>query len=139
MVLDPTLGCSGNRGSHGFSVLYSDEGPAEVAAERRLLAQALAARMVEAGFPAYVWNGYADLYDGDPTHPGVFVDRHVPKQRIKMLRAPHVPSVIIETHQALDAEEVLRWDEPRTHDVFAAAVRAALVDFSALRAALRRP
>lgn len=125
--LDP-LGCTGNRGSHGFSVLYSDEGDAALVGARRALAEAVAARLVEAGFPAYAWDGYADLYDGDPTHPGVFVDRHVPRKRIKMLRVPKVPLVIVETHQALDAEEVLRWDEPRTNDAFAAAIRAALLD-----------
>lgn len=130
MAPDP-MGCSGNRGSHGFSVLYSDEGSAELVAARLRLARAIAARMVEAGFPAYVWNGYADLYDGDPEHPGVFLDRHIPRKRIKMLRVPQVPAVIVETHQALDPDEVLRWDEPRTNDVFAQALRAALIDFKA--------
>ncbi len=131
VALDPAMGCTGNRGSDGFSVLYSDEGSPELVAARLRLARAIAARMVEAGFPAYVWDGYADLYDGDPQHPGVFLDRHVPRKRIKMLRVPQVPAVIIETHQALDAEEVLRWDEPRTHDVFAEVIRAALIDFAA--------
>ena len=128
VTLDP-LGCTGNHGSSGFSVLYSDEGDESVVEPRRALARALAARLVEAGFPPYAWDGYDDLYDGERDHPGVFVDRHVPKNRIKMLRVPRVPTVIIETHQALDPDEVLRWDEPRTNEAFAEAVRAALIDF----------
>jgi N-acetylmuramoyl-L-alanine amidase len=41
-----------------------------------------------------------------------------------MLRRPQVPSVIIETHNAPDEREVARWDETRTLDAFADAVRA---------------
>lgn len=48
-----------------------------------------------------------------------------------MLRGPQIPSVIIETHQSLDREEVLRWREDRTHDAFAAAVAQGLIDFFA--------
>jgi N-acetylmuramoyl-L-alanine amidase len=45
-----------------------------------------------------------------------------------MLRRPRVPSVIIETHHALDFEEAERWKEPRTLEAFAAAVAQGLVD-----------
>lgn len=60
--------------------------------------------------------------------PGVFVERHKPNKRIMMLRRPGVPSVIIETHHAWDTREAARWEEPRTRQVFATAVHAALVD-----------
>jgi N-acetylmuramoyl-L-alanine amidase len=69
-----------------------------------------------------------NLYDGDPEQPGVFVDRHEPGYRIMMLRRPRIPSVIIETHHALDFEEVERWKEPRTLEAFSAAVAQGLVD-----------
>jgi N-acetylmuramoyl-L-alanine amidase len=39
-----------------------------------------------------------------------------------------MPSVIIETHHALDLEEVARWREERTLEAFAAAVTQGLVD-----------
>jgi len=59
----------------------------------------------------------------------VFVDRRTPlRRRVFLLRAPRMPSIIIETHHALDYRESARWAEPRTHDAFAAAVAAALVD-----------
>jgi len=39
-----------------------------------------------------------------------------------------MPSIIIETHHAFDPEEVARWTEARTLDVFAATVASALVE-----------
>ena len=45
-----------------------------------------------------------------------------------MLRRPRIPSVIIETHHALDFEEVARWREERTLEAFAAAVAQGVVD-----------
>jgi N-acetylmuramoyl-L-alanine amidase len=56
------------------------------------------------------------------------VSRHEPGRRIHVLRRPRVPSVIIETHHALDFEEAARWKEERTLEVFAAAVAQGLVD-----------
>jgi N-acetylmuramoyl-L-alanine amidase len=127
--LDPETGCPRNTGAHGFTVLWSDEGSPELVGARKSLAEALAARLIEAGFPPYGGEDYVDLYAGDPLHPGVFVDRHQPGQRIGMLRRPAVPSVIVETHQALDPDEVARWAEPATLDAFALAIRAGLVDW----------
>lgn len=121
--------CRFNEGEHGFSVLYSDEGSEPLPQQRRQLAVVLARRLVQAGFPPYLGRDYEGRYERDPDQPGAWVDRHPPNQRILMLRGPKVPSVIIETHQSLDKEEVLRWREERTHDAFAAAVAQGLVDF----------
>lgn len=123
--------CRFNEGEHGFSVLYSDEGADPLPARRRALARHLAARLVQAGFPPYLGRDYEGKYERDADQPGAWVDRHAPNQRILMLRGPRVPSVIVETHQALDREEALRWREDRTHDAFAAAVAQGLVDFFA--------
>ncbi|MEQ1501681.1 MAG: N-acetylmuramoyl-L-alanine amidase [Myxococcota bacterium] len=122
---DPITGCNRATGAAGFSVLWSDEGDAELVEDRHALARAIAAALIQAGFPAYP--NYGNLYDVDPDHPGVFVDRHEDAKRIRMLRRPTVPSVIVETHQALDPQEVARWQDPRTVDVFTSALRRALV------------
>jgi N-acetylmuramoyl-L-alanine amidase len=127
--LDPETGCPRTQGAHGFTILWSDEGEPALVAARKRLAEVVAARMIEAGFPAYDGTDYVGLYAGDDAHPGVFVDRHQPDQRIRMLRRPLVPSIIVETHQALDPDEVARWDAPDTVDRFGLALRAALVDF----------
>ena len=124
----PTLaesGCWAQDGAEGFAVLWSDEGP--LAAARQTFARAIANRMVEAGFPAYSGWVYGQ-YGADPEHPGVFVDRHAARTRVRMLRRPRVPSVIVETHHGLDPDEHARWSEARTLDAFAAAVEAALAD-----------
>jgi N-acetylmuramoyl-L-alanine amidase len=112
----------------GFSVLWADDTAEPLKTRRVTLARALASRMGLAGFLPYNGVDYVNLYDGDPEHPGVFVDRHEPGYRIMMLRRPRIPSVIIETHHALDFEEAERWKEPRTLEAFAAAVAQGLVD-----------
>ncbi len=126
-AVHPETRCYVGLGAPGFSVLYSDEGDPVLVERRRRLAQRIAVRMEEAGFPAYSGIDYGGLYDAD-AQAGVFVDRHAPKKRIMMLRRPKIPSVIVETHQAVDPEEAARWNEPRTLDAFAAALAAALVD-----------
>lgn len=100
-------------GADGFSVLFNPRGP--LAGERRELARSLARALAEAGFPTIP--GYTDHYDNDEV-PGVFLDR----RGLFMLRRPTMPSVIIETHNAKDFEESLRWREARTHAAFAGAV-----------------
>lgn len=129
--VDAQSGCLRAAGAAGFSVLWSDEGDAPLVDQRRRLARSVAARLREAGFPAYRGADYPGLYVEDAEHPGVFVDRHLPRQRIMMLRRSRVPYVIVETHQALDPEEVARWEEPATWDAFAAALVAATFDASA--------
>lgn len=102
----------------GFSVLFnegSDLGP-----ERRRLARAMATSLTEAGLKPYT-QGYGEFYDAD-TVPGVYIDR----RGLKMLRAPEVPSVIIETHHALDPVEAAAWTKQATHDRFAEGVRGGL-------------
>lgn len=117
-------GCYTSTGGLGFAVLYSDEGT--LADRRRELARAVATRMGEAGFLPYDGKDYPGLYDNEGG--GVFVDRHPDRQRIKMLRRPAVPLVIVETHQATNPAEADRWEQPETLDAFAAAVYAAVTD-----------
>ena len=95
---------------------------------RQRLARAISRRLIEAGFPPFAGLDAGGLYEADAEQPGAWLDRHADHQRIKMLRRPTVPLVIIETHQAMDREEVARWEEPATLDAFAAALRAALAD-----------
>lgn len=133
---DPETGCWVNTGAPGFAVLWSDEGEATLVAGRRSLARAVARRLAEAGIPPYLGTDYPGLYDADEV-PGVFVDRHAPKQRIMLLRRPVVPSIIVETHQAWDRDEVARWEEPGTWDAVAGALAAALADVEAEERARR--
>lgn len=121
---DPSLTCSRSRAAPGFSLLWSDHGDA--ASARLGLARALGQSMQAAGFLAYPGADYAPTYAPDDRQPGVFVDRHPVAERIFVLWRPAVPSVIIETHNALDDREALRWNEPETRAAFAAAVQRAL-------------
>ena len=131
-TVDPVTHCSTHAGAPGFGVLYSDEGGPTRVAPRQQLARAVSRRLIEAGFPPYAGFDAGGLYEADPEQPGAWIDRHSPHQRIKMLRRPQVPLVIIETHHAIDPEEVARWEEPATLDAFAAALRAALADLGPL-------
>lgn len=127
---DPRTGCWRSTGATGVAVLWSDEGEADLVKRRHAFARAVATRIVEAGFEAYDGADYPGLYDGDEV-PGVFVDRHTPKQRIMLLRRPKVPSVIIETHQAWDPGEAALWDEPATWDRLAGAIAGAVGEVGA--------
>lgn len=124
----PGLSCRRSVAAPGFSVLWSDEAESPLKDARLSLARAAARRMRDAGFPAYSGPEYIGLYEGDGVEPGVFVDRHAPRQRILILRRTTMPAILIETHNALDPREADRWSEPRTYDAFAGAVAAALVD-----------
>jgi N-acetylmuramoyl-L-alanine amidase len=123
---EPGKECPRARGEVGVSTLYSDEGPGAKA--RLALGQAMQRRLVSVGFPAYRGAGYRDLYAEDADVAGVFVDRHAAGQRIFVLRAPTMPSVIIETHEAIDDREAARWEEPATRKAFFSAVIMGLVD-----------
>ncbi len=120
--------CLRNDAAPGYSVLYADDIPEPLLSRRLALARALAKRMGDAGFHPYGGEDYVGLYDSDSEQPGTFVSRHQPGQRIFVLRMPPMPSVIIETHHALDLEEEKRWREERTLQAFAAAVARGLVD-----------
>lgn len=110
----------------GFSVLYADEGAPSLVARRRALAGAVAAEMREAGFFPYGGAEYQGLYAPDPASPGSFVDRHEDRKRIFVLRRATVPSIIVETHNALDPREAARWDEAWARRAFAMALARAL-------------
>jgi N-acetylmuramoyl-L-alanine amidase len=120
--------CLRNDTAPGYSVLYADDIAEPLLSQRLTLARALARRMGDAGFLPYGGEDYVGLYAPDSEQPGTFVSRHLPGQRIFVLRKPSMPSVIIETHHALDLEEVARWREERTLEAFAAAVTQGLVD-----------
>ncbi len=124
----PGQWCSRNDAAPGYSVLYADDSGLPLVSRRLGLARALARRLGEAGFFPYGGEDYVGLYAADPEQPGNFVSRHVPGQRIFVLREPSMPSVIIETHHAWDFQESARWKEPRTLEAFSAAVTQGLVD-----------
>jgi N-acetylmuramoyl-L-alanine amidase len=124
----PDEWCLRNDAAPGYSVLYADDTAEPLLSRRLALARALARRMGEAGFLPYGGEDYVGLYASDLEQPGTFVSRHEPGKRIFVLRKPPMPSVIIETHHALDFEEVARWREERTLEAFAAAVAQGVVD-----------
>lgn len=125
---EPGLSCPRSFGAPGFSVLLSDEGEPAMNARRLALARAIARRIQGTGLTAYGGAEYLGLYEADAGHAGVFLDRHAPDQRIFVLRRPVMPSILIETHNALDPREAERWNEDRTQGAFCAAVTAGLVD-----------
>lgn len=120
------LQCWRNDAGPGFSVLWSDEGSADLLQARGALARAIAAQMVRSGFVPYGGIDYEGLYAADSGQAGVFINRHVPGARIYLLRSPRVPSVVIETHHGLDLAEVQLWKEPATRERFADALATAL-------------
>jgi N-acetylmuramoyl-L-alanine amidase len=124
----PGLSCLRQDATPGYSVLWADDTAEPLKTRRVTLARALSRRIAEAGFLAYNGVDYVGLYDGDTEQPGVFVSRHEPGRRIHVLRRPRIPSIIIETHHALDYEEAQRWKEERTLEAFSAAVAQGLVD-----------
>lgn len=109
-------------GEPGFSVLFN-EGAARPD-DRARLASATATALARAGFPAYPGCHYEGLYIAGDT-PGVYIDR----RGLRMLRKPPMPSIIVETHNAVDYQESLRFREERTLQVFAAAMANALTDY----------
>ena len=123
---EPGRSCLASLEAPGFAVLYSDEGDPGLTSRRLALGRAVARRMTEAGFLPYGGAGYAGLYGADEGEAGVFVDRHAPEQRIFVLRRATMPSILVETHNALDPREASRWLTPAVLDAFADAVAAAL-------------
>jgi N-acetylmuramoyl-L-alanine amidase len=126
---EPAAGtvCLRSREAPGFAVLWSDHGELPLAARRLALARALSRRLLAIGLPAYDGAEYLELYAADD-QAGVFVDRHRRDERIFVLWRPSMPSILIETHNALDDREAQRWEEPATRRSFAAALVAALVE-----------
>ncbi len=105
----------------GFAVLWSDEG--ELADRRLAIARGVAERLTASGIPPYDGSFYGDRYLHDQV-AGVFTDR----RGLMMLRRPAMPSIIVETHHALDLLEVERFDEPAVREAFADAVIMGIVD-----------
>ncbi|AKQ66005.1 N-acetylmuramoyl-L-alanine amidase AmiB precursor [Myxococcus hansupus] len=126
----PEQECLRQDAAPGFTVLWSEseEATALLQTGRAGLARALALRLGQAGFPPYDGVDYEGLYAIDAEQSGVFVAREPTHRKIFVLRKPRIPSVIIETHHALDFEEAARWREQRTLEAFAAAVAQGLVD-----------
>lgn len=118
--------CLESPGSTGFAILWSDEGRPARVERRHVLARALAEAMTRRGLAPYSGEDYPGLYEADAETPGVFVDRHAPRKRVYMLRRPTVPVVIVETHQALHAEEWARWQEHGTVVALAEALAEAV-------------
>ena len=113
-------------------ILWSDEGVGALVAARHTLAREVSARMAEAGFLRYT-GSYSGLYENDPEDRAVLVDRHEAQKRIFVLRRPALPSIIIETHHALDPREAMLWEQEETRRAFATALAQALLDFATPR------
>lgn len=120
-------GCLRSRAAPGFAVLWSDEGEPSLAERRLAFARALAGALERSGIHAYDGREYHEHYAPDRL-AGVFVDRHAHDERIFVLWRPTMPSILVETHNALDDREALRWEEPTTREAFAAALAAALIE-----------
>lgn len=117
--------CARNDTEPGFSILFNDDNPdASLVATRRQLARATASSMAATGFPIYNGSDYTGMYEFD-AQPGVYLDR----RGLLLLRAPKVPSIIIETHHHIDLHEHKRWQEPQVREAFYRAVFAALVEY----------
>jgi N-acetylmuramoyl-L-alanine amidase len=120
----PGVSCLMSRAAPGFAVLLSDEGARELIERRLRLARALTGELERAGIVAYDGGEYHEHYAAD-SRAGVFIDRR--DRRIFVLREPSMPSILVETHNALDDREALRWEEPTTREAFASALASALV------------
>ena len=129
----PDQHCQRSSGRAGFSVLWSDDAEASLRARRLRLARAVARQLLSLGVTAYDGHNYTESYRPHPDTPGVFVDRHPADQRIFVLYAPTMPSIIIETHHAWDPDEARHWQQLTTLDAFSDALEVAL--FEALSAA----
>lgn len=125
---EPGRECDRMDSAPGFSVLWSEEATSPLFEQRAALARAIALHMGQAGFRPYDGADYVGLYTTDAAQAGVFAARPPDNRNIFVLRRPRIPSIIIETHHALDFEEAARWREERTLEAFAAAVARGLVD-----------
>jgi N-acetylmuramoyl-L-alanine amidase len=118
--------CARNDAEPGTAVLYSDEGPPPLVDARARLCRAFGRTLKGHGFPTYSGVNYGGLYTVDAQESGCWRDVHVRGKRIYFLRQTPMPTVIIETHHALDRAEVDRWSQSATLEAFGAAVVAGL-------------
>jgi N-acetylmuramoyl-L-alanine amidase len=123
----PGRSCLRSHDSPGYSVLWSDEGPDPLVGARHALARRVSGELAARGFLPFDGSEYREDYAPDEL-AAVFADRHPEQERIFVLWRPSIPSILIETHNALDEREAARWEEPTTRHAFAMAVAAALVD-----------
>jgi N-acetylmuramoyl-L-alanine amidase len=126
--------CWWNPDAPGFAVLWNDEGATSTVAGRERLGRAVGQRLREAGFLAYDGYDYGGLYRQDDVEPSGWVDLRPLKKRVYFLRGSTIPTVIVETHHALDPDEVARWSEGKTVDAFSLAIAAAVLDTATPRA-----
>lgn len=124
----PNLDCEAliSTDQPGFSVLWSDEHDDRTEG-RRELAHALADSLRQTGLPPYDGRDYGTVYE--QTEVGAFVDRHTPRKRIRFLRAPTVPSAIVEVGHLLDPDESERLLEPEVHEILGHAITVGVVEY----------
>jgi N-acetylmuramoyl-L-alanine amidase len=111
----------------GFSVLWSDRGERSVARAKERLGRLVGASLRASGFVPYSGADYGELYRQDPVEPSGWIDVRPLGKDVYFLRASAIPTVIIETHHALDPAEVARWEELTTLDALALALAQALL------------
>ncbi len=120
----------------GFAVLWNETSGLEaIVSKRAALGGAVSAAMQQAHFAVYGGEDYSALYRPSIT-PGGWIDVRADGQNVYFLRASKtVPTVIIETHHALDVSEVALWQQPATLNAFAKALATAIERFIASTAA----
>ncbi len=117
--------CFRNALAPGYAVLWNDVGPAPTVAARARLGRAVSVALRAVGFGAYHGADYEGLYKPDPVVGG-FIDLRPNGQNVYFLRASAIPTVIIETHHALDVADVEQWRDPATATHLAEALAHAL-------------
>ncbi len=123
---EPSTICFRNGLEPGFAVLWNDGGPAKIVEQRTRLGRAVISAMQLHDFQPYDGRNYQGLYRADVV-PGGWVDVRPDGKNVFFLRGSKtIPTVIIETHHALDVAEVTEWNEQKTVTRFANAVAEAL-------------
>lgn len=123
---EPNTICYRNGLEPGFAVLWNDGGSAKIVEQRTLLGREVITAMQLQGFEPYDGRNYGGLYRADVV-PGGWVDIRPDGKNVFFLRGSKtIPTVIIETHHALDVAEVTAWNDEKTVARFANAVADAL-------------
>jgi N-acetylmuramoyl-L-alanine amidase len=126
----PGISCWRNDDARGFAILWSEDGEPNVVSKRQQFGRLMGSALTQAGFPAYSGEDYGYLYRQDPVELSGFIDIRPRKKSVYFLRASKIPTLIIETHHALDPLEVLRFEETKTLDVMAYAIAQATIEFT---------
>ena len=118
--------CQRNGLEPGFAVLWNDSsGSPSLVTQRMTLGRAVIEALSAAAFEPYDGRNYGLLYRPDLV-PGGWVDIRPTGKDVYFLRASKVPTIIIETHHALDVAEVEAWHDAATVARFSQAVARAL-------------